>query len=138
MRARFYRGGLPPLEAGAGRELGADDGLLDLGIGCEALDDWPIVAGLRPDDVIPEAGDDTGAVCTCSVTVPRVCTCCEIFAKLLTWPRGTPKPAELFRTTTLFPETVVSPVPRFTINVLVPLAGALGAAKPAGAFTTRG
>jgi len=58
----LYRGGRPPLGDGAGRELDAGDGLLDLGIGCEALDDWPILAGLRPDDVIPGAGDDTGAV----------------------------------------------------------------------------
>ena len=60
----LYRGGLPPLGDDAGRELDAGDGLLDLGMGCEALDDGEgaLLPSPCADDVIIGAGDDTGAV----------------------------------------------------------------------------
>lgn len=82
----------------------------------------------------------TGIVATCSVTIPCDCTFCDSLAMLSNCPRGIPNPAELFRMTILPPDIAASDDvgPRFTMTVPVPLVGACGATKPAGALSTTG
>src|ERR1700675_4999857 len=98
-------------------------------MGCEARDELPARA--------PDEGIATVCIGMRWVTTPRICAFCDTFAKFSSWPRGTPKPAELFRTTSLLPVNVDA-VPRFTTTVLVPVVGARGTVNPFGAFSTRG
>jgi hypothetical protein len=108
--------------------LGADMPLM-CGMGAETRDELPARA---PDEAITAGCGDMRWV-----TIPRSCTFCDSFGKFPSWPRGTPNPAELFRTTSLLPVNVDA-VPRFTTTVLVPVAGACGTVNPFGAFNTRG
>ena len=66
-----------------------------------------------------------GCVYTRWLTAPCSCALPDSLAIFPNWPRGTPKPAELLRITSLLPVNVEA-VPRFTATVLVPVVGARG------------
>ena len=88
---------------------------------------------------IPICGRDS--LVTRCVALPCCSTRCESLDRLSTLPRGTPRPAELFWITNLLPNRppfVTGTGPRLTATVLVPLVGARGAVKPAGAFIITG
>src|ERR1700682_307710 len=124
--------------------MGSERGMgAERAVGCEPRDEPPVGApddGGTPDELPPrppDGGIATDCVGMRWVTSPRLCAFCDTFAKFPPWRRGTPNPAELFRTTSLLPVNVDA-VPRLTTTVLVPVAGARGTVNPFGAFSTRG
>jgi hypothetical protein len=124
---------------GTGGEGGADDrGASIRGIGSGALADPRLGSDARPlGRGEPISGIDIGGLAMRSVAVPCCCTRAESLGRFSTEPRGTPKPAELLRTTSLFPRNpvfVIDTGPRLTAIVLVPALGAFGGANPLGGF----